>query len=303
MLKLHNVFAGSTGEQGRTKVKKVLSAVALAALLAALAVFYGPSIRAQLAGGPSSQSYAAGVYYSPNYSWRGFTETSVAAGAGQTVILGPDLITLPDGRQVHQFGAADNQLLPVAFDIGANNETVTPTAVSVVSCPTAGDFAPPAQCVSFTGTFSNAHGLHTFIGSSSQGISEAINDAGSNGGGLVFWQIDPGIVTLSTSGANTNAGSINIPTRSVVMSATARVTTTIGTCAGGWSLGFTSGTEFSAANTTLTAGTTTDSSTLTLPAIMSGAATPPIIHCTTSNASAGAVHPKFAGYKLAAPLS
>jgi len=108
-------------------------------------------------------------------------------------------------------------------------------------------------------------------------------------------------VTLSTGGLNTNLGSINIPTRSTVMSATARVTTTIGTCAGGWSLGESTGTEFGAANTTLTAGTTTDSSTLATPFIDNLAAAVPIAHCTTSNASAGAIHATFAGYKLAAP--
>jgi len=94
---------------------------------------------------------------------------------------------------------------------------------------------------------------------------------------------------------------VKIPTRSVVMHASANVTTTIGTCAGGWSLGESTGTEFGAANTTLTAGTTTDSSTLALPFTDNLAAAVPIAHCTTSNASAGAIHATFSGYKVVAP--
>ena len=291
-------------------MKRITTVAVALALLTAIVLHWNRSVSGQagvipsVAGNPNALSYSSGVYYSPAYNWRGFTETAISVtGSSTSVVLGPSVITLPDGRQVHPFGAQDNQNTPVTFDMGANAETITPTAVSVTTCPTVGDFSPPAQCVTFTGTFTNTHGPHTFIGSGSQGTNEAIADAGSNGGGLVYWQIDPGIVTLNTGGANTTDGSIFIPARSTIMSATARVTTTIGTCAGGWSLGFSTGTEFTAANTTLTAGTTTDSSTISTPVTMNAAATIPIIHCTTSNASAGAVHAKYAGYKLAAPLS
>jgi hypothetical protein len=137
--------------------------------------------------------------------------------------------------------------------------------------------------------------------SGDQGIQEAINDASNNGGGQVFWQIDSGNLTLSTGSQTTNASAILIPTRSVVQGSVARVTTTITGCAGGWSLGFTTGTEFSAANTTLTAGTTSDSSTLVPNFVFNAAAHVPIVFCTTGAATAGAVHARYWGYKLTAP--
>lgn len=286
-------------------MKKYLAIALVAALSAAAIVLMLNPYHSKADTQLNNLSRPGGVYYSPVYLWRGFTETSITVtGSSTTVVLGPSVVSLPDGRTFHPFGAADNQLTPVVFDQGANAETITPTAVSVTTCPTSGDFAPPAQCVTFTGTFTNTHGPHTFIASGTQGINEAIADAGSNGGGMVYWEIDSGIVTLSTGSADTNMGTVSIPTRSVVLAASARVTTTIGTCAGGWGLGVTAATSnLTATNTTLTAGTTTDSSTLTTQPLATGAAIIPIVHCTTSNASSGAMHAHFVGYKVVAPLS
>jgi len=186
--------------------------------------------------------------------------------------------------------------VPIAIDTGAAYEVVTPSAVS---CST------PSQVgtCSFTATFANPHGPGSVVRSGDQGIQEAINAAAASGGGAVQWFIDSGDpLVLSTSAANTTFG-INIPTRSTVMGGTLLVTTTITGCAGGWSLGFSSGTEFGAANTNLTAGSSTDSSTLVAAYAFNAAATKPEVHCTTGDATAGAVHARVWGYKQVAPAN
>jgi hypothetical protein len=81
------------------------------------------------------------------------------------------------------------------------------------------------------------------------------------------------------------------------------VKTTITGCGGGWSLGWSTGTEITAANITLTAGTTTDSSTISAPVVFNAAATKPEVFCTTGAATAGAVHARVWGFKHAAPAN
>jgi hypothetical protein len=243
-----------------------------------------------------NRSYDGGVFYSPAYNYGGNPLTSsliidvapAATGAG-TITLRFGYVILPDGRRINPFTGVAT-LPPITISDGTTSETVTPSSAS---CPTPDQL----DTCNLVATFANLHGHGSLVFSGDLGIQEAINDAASFGGGDVFWLIDPGSVTLATGAANTNLGSINIPTRSVVMGASARVTTTIATCAGGWSLGFSTGVEFTAANTTLTAGTTTDSSTINTPVVYNAAAGLPIAHCTTSNASAGALHARIWGYK------
>jgi hypothetical protein len=243
-----------------------------------------------------NRSYDGGVFYSPAYNYVGNPLTSsliidvapAATGAG-TITLRFGYVILPDGRRINPFTGVAT-LPPITISDGTTSETVTPSSAS---CPTPDQL----DTCNLVATFANLHGHGSLVFSGDLGIQEAINDAASFGGGDVFWLIDPGSVTLATGAANTNLGSINIPTRSVVMGASARVTTTIATCAGGWSLGFSTGVEFTAANTTLTAGTTTDSSTINTPVVYNAAAGLPIAHCTTSNASAGALHARIWGYK------
>jgi hypothetical protein len=257
---------------------------------------------AAFAQAPVSGSFGHGVYYSPAYAYgSSFTgpgplRVSVGAAAGTTTItLTNGYVILTDGRKIYPFTGVPS-LPSILIDLGGSSETVTPSSAS---CSTP---EIPNTC-QLTATFTYAHGAGATVSSGSGGISEAINDAAINGGGVVYWTIDPGIVTLSTGGANTTLGSVNIPTRSVVLGATARVTTTVTGCSGGWSLGYSSGTEFGAANTTLTAGTTTDSSTLSYAVAFNASATAPIAKCTTSNATAGAIHPHFWGYKFVAPAN
>lgn len=283
---------------------KKLSAVALMVLLLVGAAFW---YRAEAQSGQSPVSRGLGIYNSQAYrDWGASIAVGNSATGSQTITVCPWFVNLRDGRVFQPFASANGVFSPITVDQGASSEVVTPTATSILQPGSSTAVVGPNACASVTATFSNTHSPSgTFFGvtSGDQGIQEAINDASLNNGGMVYWFIDPGIVTLATGAATTTLGSVNIPTRSVIMSATARVTTTIGTCAGGWSLAWTggTGTNLTAANTTLTAGTTTDSSTLNTPIAFNIAATTPVAFCTTSNASAGAIHATFSGYKLAAP--
>lgn len=282
-------------------MKKILGYV-----LAAIAALSLPVVSySQSPTRPVGPSFAVGTFYSPNYNYGAVSQIppmqvttgTTSTGVGTVIVSYGTFVSPADGRVVAPFTnitANGLTLPPITIDTGANIETVTPSAVS---CQT----PSVINTCAITATFSNVHGAGVRVTSGDQGIQEAFNDAALQGGGQVFWVIDPGIVTLSTSAANTNLGTVNIPTRSTVMGATAKVTTTIATCAGGWSLGYTSGTEFTAANTTLTAGTTTDTSTLVAAVAFNAAATVPVAHCTTSNASAGALHARVWGYKMVAP--
>jgi hypothetical protein len=262
----------------------------------------------------SFESYGQGVYNSLayNYQTRVFSGGATAGGTYSITLFKP-FIQLPDGRAVTIFG--NTTLPPIIIGQGATLETVTPS--SATGCNVlntgAGNGQGTTPCT-ITATFTNAHGAGDFVQSGDLGIQEAINDAGNNGGGLVYWEIPSGPanyagtipvpVTLNTGGADTNMSAIKIPVHSTVMGATAQVTTTIGTCAGGWGLGHTTGVEFRATDTTLTAGTTTDTTATIVanPAVaFNVAAKAPIVHCTTSNASAGAMKAKFYGYKMVYP--
>lgn len=271
-------------------MKRILSTL-ISLLFTGMALAQGPI--------PPSATYGVGLYYSPNYNYGNVSSTSgmkistgtQATGAG-TVTLLYGYFTTPDGRTIQPFTNVPT-LPAITLDTGANLETVTPSAVSCQT-PTI------INTCQITATFTNIHGAGVNINSGDEGITEAINDASVHGGGQVFWQVG-GTVTLSTSAANTPLTTVNIPTRSLVLGAVGRVTTTITGCTGGWSLGYTSGVEFSAANTTLVAGTTTDTSTLVTAVAFNAAATPPVVHCTTANATAGAVHARVFGIKMAAP--
>lgn len=277
--------------------KKIAVVAALLAVLSAV-VWLSLPRRTKAQGGQSVLSRVGGVYNSKAYQYGAFILNGNSATGSQTITVCPAFVTLADGRVINPWSTS----VPITIDPQSSvAETVTPTAVSVVT-PTNAPLSGP--CESITASFSNTHGASfstSQVISGDQGIQEAINDASNNGGGMVYWEIDPGIVTLNTGGQSTNLGSINIPTRSTVMGATAKVTTTITGCSGGWSLGHTSGTELTAANTTLTAGTNTDSSTLNPAVAFNVAAKVPIAFCTTAAATAGAVHAKFWGYKMAAP--
>jgi len=286
-------------------MKKIFRGLLAAILAPALAFLTLPALAQQATTGQYGTSYITASFYgqwvtqvtsspvAPN-NW------GLAAGGGTytlTVANGAWSVTQPGGVPFQAITTSTPILVGSAA--AGDQETVTPSSVSGCSLV----YTSPTGCT-FTATFTYGHGPGTVIRSADNGISEAIYDVGLHGGGMVYWVIDPGQVTLSLASQTTSAGSVNIPTRSIVTSATARVNVTITGCSGGWGLGFTSADEFAATNTTLTAGTTTDSSTIKTPVNTgASAAALPIIYCTTGDATAGAVHPHFEGYKLVAPLS
>jgi len=284
-------------------MKKIVALLALTGLFAGLVLHTVSPRRAKAQSASAQFSRAVGVFDSTKYSqWGAFILTGNTATGSQTITVCPAMLALPDGPVIQPMAPANSVFSPITIDgqSSALVETVTPTAYSLVS-PQSGTGNVP--CAAITATFANLHSASystNQVISGDQGIQEAINDSSLNGGGLVFWQIDPGVVTLNTGGQSTSLGSIKIPTRSVVSSATARVTTTITGCTGGWSLGIT-GTEFGAANTTLAAGTTTDTSALVPNYAFNSAAALPVAYCTTAAASAGAIHAHVVGYKLSAP--
>jgi len=285
-------------------MKKILAVTILIALAGGLACWVGAPHKAKAQSASAQFSRVAGVFDSTKYSgWGGYVLTGNTATGSQTITVCPAQFALPDGRVIQPMAPANGVYAPITIDAQSSSlvETVTPTAYTLVA-PQSGTGNVP--CAAITATFANLHGASfstSQVISGDQGVQEAINDASLNGGGLVFWQIDPGAVTLSTGGQSTSLGTVKIPTRSVVSSATARVSTTITGCTGGWSLGYTSGTEFGAANTTLAAGTTTDSSTLVPNYVFNASAAVPVAFCTTAAATAGAIHAHIVGYKLAAP--
>lgn len=287
-------------------MKKIVVVMTAIAMVAVVACWVGAPRKAKAQSGSAQFSRAVGVFDSTKYgAWGAYILNGNSATGSQTITVCPAQFALPDGRVIQPLAPANGVFAPITIDAQSSSlaETVTPTAYSLVA-PQSGTGNVP--CAAVTATFANLHSASLSLSqviSGDQGIQEAINDASLNGGGLVYWQIDPGTVTLNTGGQSTSLGSVKIPTRSMVSSATARVSTTITGCTGGWSLGFSTGTEFGTANTTLTAGTTTDSSTLVPNYAFNAAAAVPVAFCTTAAATAGAIHAHVVGYKLAAPAN
>lgn len=253
--------------------------------------------------GNASLSHVGGVFVSnvyakatPNVVFAG----PVASASPATLQLVSPTVTLPDGRTLVPYYVGE----VVTVGTGASAENVTLTAVS--GCYLG---AAPGSC-QISGNTSNAHGVGDKVTSGTNGVGEAVNDAGNQGGGLVYWENDGGTVTLSTTGATTTVCTACIPVNGIVLGVVARVTTTITTCTGGWELGDgTTATRFTAANTTLTAGTvsaanlqTTSGVASTTTGMLNITSAKNIVNtCVTANAGAGAVHVKAFGYVLATP--
>lgn len=285
-------------------MRRILAVMAL--LLAALAV--GVPVRAQ--SSPASMlSRVGGVYFSPAYAnWRSVVVQGNSATGAQTIVACPGQVTLNDGRVITPFST----IAPFTIDVGANSETLTPSAVSLVT-PPQGASSSSGNCASITATFSNTHtGYSTPIVTGDAGVEEAIYDAGANGGGLVYWEADSGSVTLGTGATTTTLCSSCIPVNALVLGVVARVETTItGTCSG-WELGDgTTAGRFTANNTGLTAGTvsaadiqTTSGVASTTTGMLNITSAKSIIStCATGDPSAGALRVKAFGYVLATSLN
>lgn len=209
----------------------------------------------------SPQHRIGGVFQALAYnSWQAIILSGNAASGSQSIIVYPGpggaaAIEIADGTTL-SLATVFNTNTPISIN-DANAEVVTPTAVSISTCP-AGNLGvgSSSQCAVITATFANTHGQSALVTSGDFGIEEAITDAGNQGGGTVFWMVDTGIVTLSTGGATTTT-TTKIPTQLYGIGAAARITTTV-TTATTWSVGSTTGGAaiFCSSNSTMTAGTT-----------------------------------------------
>ncbi len=157
----------------------------LFSMAAAVAALIFASVGIALAQtGPSVLSRVGGMYIASNYNYgQGLVKviSGNAAAGSATIIVYPAQISLPDGRQLQPFNATTPG--PITIDLGANAETVTPTAISIAACPSGA--LTQQQCASITATFANAHGIGASVVSGSFGLQEAINDANGAGGGMV----------------------------------------------------------------------------------------------------------------------
>lgn len=274
-------------------MKKIISSIAAVLLFAAAA----------FAQNPQQQSYlhrVGGMYYSVGYNtWQGvIISGNTTTGAGTSIIIAPqggNGVTLADGTTV-ALTSVFNTSTPIQIQ-DANTEIFTPTAVTIGNCP-AGNLGVggSSQCATVTGTIANTHGQSAPVISGDYGIQEAITDAGAQGGGLVYWVVDTGIVTLNT-GALTTTTTTKVPTNFYNQGVSARVTTTI-TTSTNWAVGISGATSaFATVNTGLTAGTTAlavqaaPASTGTTSAL-----TAILITVTGANAGAGAVKVRVWGY-------
>lgn len=226
---------------------------------------FGGQVRAQQTF--QAQSYIhriGGDFYSAGYNtWSASIITGNSATGSQTITLLPS-----GGAQTGGVVLADGSNIPLAniFTTNtpilvndANSETVTPSAVSFSTCPAGAlGVGQVSTCVLVTATFSNTHGpsgANPVVVSGDQGIAEAWTDAAANGGGLLHWIADTGIVTLNT-GSVTTTTTTKVPAVYISMAGSGRVTTTV-TTSTSWAVGTaTNTTDFCTAQTTLTAGTT-----------------------------------------------
>lgn len=177
-------------------MKKAIFAVLATLTLVVVALLSLP------AHGQQASSYVAGRRIAQNFAY-GFGQVpgahvavgNSATGAG-TVTVCPAVRALPDGRVINLF--QNGILNPVTFDLGtASSETVTPTAVSVVS-PAGLTVEADQNCAAITATFSFTHAPSQFtsqVRSGTYGLQEAINDAAPTGG----------IVTVDNSWQGTSA--------------------------------------------------------------------------------------------------
>src|SRR5690348_13453548 len=164
----------------------------------ALLLFAGASYGQQTLQNSSPLHRVGGAYYSTAYNtWAAKVVTGSASGSGITLVVAPAIVTLQDGYTFSPWATS----AALTIDTGTAQETATPSAVAVATCPAG--VSSTAGCESLTITTSNAHNAGAVVVSGSNGLSEALLDAGNQGGGMVYWESDGGIVTLSTSGATT----------------------------------------------------------------------------------------------------
>lgn len=137
------------------------------------------------------------------YGIPGVASPALQVSTGNTA-TGSSTITLVSGASVQSNGQVSYPLninAPITVGIGANSETVTPTAISGCNLPSTQVY----QC-QITASFSNLHGAQEPVTSGTYGLQEAINRANSQGGGVVLvdvtWQNIGGTTAIITAAAS-----------------------------------------------------------------------------------------------------
>jgi hypothetical protein len=129
-----------------------------------------------------------------------------AAGAG-TITLVTGQVNLSNGTVISPI----TTLTPITVGIGANAETVTPSAVTVANLGTAG---PGVGAITITATFANVHGPQEPVSSGTFGLQEAINAASAAGGGVVAvsgrWAALGGTSTILAAATFPTNGTVGI---------------------------------------------------------------------------------------------
>ena len=149
-----------------------------------LALLAVPLIHAQIVTEFAGSKNALQFYYGgPGISFPALSVASgnAATGASQT-------ITLVSGNSVNSGGVSLNPInvnAPITVGIGANAETVTPTAVSNCNLGAAIIAGPGTPQCTITATFNNIHGPQEPVISGTYGLQEAINRAQGQGGGII----------------------------------------------------------------------------------------------------------------------
>jgi len=256
--------------------------------LAALALTIFAALPAQA---QRNQHVSGGVRIASAYNtWQATVEGGTYTGT-VSVIVYPAIVTLSDGYSFNPFSTSN----PILIGVGSNQQSLTPSAASSGNCPTG--FGGPQPCETLTLALgSDTYGQGDPIVSGSGGIDEAALDAANYGGGSVFFDIDCGVITLSTSGATTTSNCTNIPKTFTNLGASVYVTTTITTSAS-YSIGIASSTTaWVNACTSLTAGTTCSQFVGAPAKTATGTGVTALLVTANATAGAGAVHVKVWGY-------
>lgn len=235
------------------------------------------------------------VFYAREYNLRAANIYIVggnSATGSQTITVSSGSVKLLDGRAVVPFAVG----VPITIN-DASQETVTITAVS--NCVPRGQLQDlqnaAASLCSITASFSNTHGAGASITSGDNGILEAFNDAGNNGGGTVFWENDCGKITLNTGAVGTTT-TCAVPKTFDNAGASVYVTTTITTTAS-YSLGITGSTAaFVTSCTSLTAGTNCSQFQTGPAQVTQGTGTGTLLITANVASGAGVVHATVWGY-------
>lgn len=157
-------------------------------------------LSALIAVSPSFAQQTSPAFYAAAYgAWRSAIVTgNSSTGASQSIVITSPSV-LNNGTTL-ALQTVFSTFTPILINDN-NAETVTPTAVSIGTCP-ATDFPNPTACATITGTFNNLHGASKaqVVQDGSFGLQTAINVAQASGGGVVavdtFWKAQGGTVAM-----------------------------------------------------------------------------------------------------------